>query len=318
VRALAKKKEIPIARLCDELGVSEAELRADIELLSLCGLPPYGPENLIDIQIVKDRVRLSNRVLTPPPLQLSDDEAAGLRVVLRLAEAQGWPERKALASAVRKLEAALVPARREAGRRLARRVVVPKGEDAGESWLPLARRAIETKTSLEIDYYSDGREARTVRRVDPYRVIVGTRASYLIGWCHLRRAVLTFRLDRIVRAKKTSERFEPVEEPRRPAGAVGDARSAVGDTPAVEPDPIEVSVRFSPAVARLALETYPDAKPAPGGAALWKARVWPTLAFCRQILSWGGEAVVESPADVRRQVRDYARVVAASYEDTAD
>ena len=76
VRALAKRREIPIAQLCGELGVSERELREDIELLSLCGLPPYGPESLIDIQLVRDRVRLSNRVLTPPPLQLSDEEAA--------------------------------------------------------------------------------------------------------------------------------------------------------------------------------------------------------------------------------------------------
>ena len=94
VRALVRARELPLARLCEELGIDERELRGDIELLSLCGLPPYGPDSLIDIQVVRDRVRLSNKVLAPPPLQLSDEEAAGLRVALRLAEAQGWPERR--------------------------------------------------------------------------------------------------------------------------------------------------------------------------------------------------------------------------------
>ncbi len=310
VRALSKRREIPLAQLCDELDVSESELREDIELLSLCGVPPYGPESLIDIQIVRDRVRMSNRVLTPPPLQLSDEEAAGLRVVSRIAQAQGWPESKALASAVRKLEEALVPERREAGRRLARRLLVPGTEDAGERWLPLVRRAIDGGVVLEIDYYSEGREARTVRRVNPYRVIVGPRAHYLIGWCHLRQAVLTFRLDRIVRARKTSERFDPAE-------AAGRA-DAIAEAAAVDAAPVEVRVRFSPRVARVALETYPDAKAAPDGGAVWTTRVWPSNTFCRQILAWGGEAVVEFPADVRKRVRDYARDVAKRYEERAD
>src|SRR5262249_30514319 len=121
VRALARSRVLPVARLCDELGVSEADLRADIELLSLCGLPPYGPDNLIEIQVVGDRVRLSNRVLAPPPLMLSDEEAAGMRLALKIAEAEGWPETRALRTAVGKLEEALLPERREAGRNLARR-----------------------------------------------------------------------------------------------------------------------------------------------------------------------------------------------------
>ena len=306
VRALSKRKEIPLVQLCDELGVSEDELREDIELLSLCGLPPYGPESLIDIQLVRDRVRLSNRVLTPPPLQLSDEEAAGLRIVSRIAEAQGWPESKALASAVRKLEAALVPERREAGRRLARRVLVPQVEDAGERWLPLVRKAIDDAATIEIDYYSEGRETRSVRRVDPYRVIVGPRAQYFVGWCHTRKAVLTFRLDRIVRAHRTAERFDRAAAAQRAA--------AIAEATAVDAAPIEVTVRFTPRVARVALETFPEAKPAAGGGAVWKTRVWPTVAFCRQILAWGGEAIVESPDDVRKKVREYARGVAELYE----
>jgi predicted DNA-binding transcriptional regulator YafY len=43
VRALVSTKRLPIARLCEELGVSEEELRADIELLSCAGCRLTGP-----------------------------------------------------------------------------------------------------------------------------------------------------------------------------------------------------------------------------------------------------------------------------------
>ena len=299
VRALTKTRELPIASLCDALGVDERELRADIELLSLCGLPPYGPDSLIDIQVVRDKVRLSNSVLAPPPLQLSDEEAAGLRVTLRLAEAQGWPERRALRSAVKKLEAVLLPERREGARRLARRVTVTGGEGREVRWLPLVRRAIETHTSLDTTYYSDGREELTTRRLDPYRLVTLPRGRYVIAWCHLRNRILTFRLDRFVRARRAAHRFTPPAD-LKIADYVGDATRDAADM-------VRVTVRFAAGSGVLARETYPEARPTADGGALLKARVWANLAFCREIARWGGAAEVIAPEAVRAQVREYAK-----------
>ena len=309
VRALARARELPMKTLCEELGIDEKELREDIELLSMCGLPPYGPDSLIDIQVVRDRVRLSNKVLAPPPLQLSDEEAAGLRVALRLAEAQGWPEGKALRSAVRKLEAALLPERREGARRLARRLTVAGGEGPEVKWLPVVREAIEKKTALDVTYYSDGREELTRRRIDPYRLVSTARGRYVIAWCHLRQAILTFRLDRFVRAKKTAQRFEPPAE-LKTADYVGDTTRDAGNM-------VAVTVRFRPEVAHLARETWPAAKPAPDGGAILKVKVWPNLAFCREIARWGGAAEVIGPDAVRAQVRDYAKARLRRYGATA-
>ncbi|MGH7726580.1 MAG: helix-turn-helix transcriptional regulator [Candidatus Eiseniibacteriota bacterium] len=307
VRILARAKELPIARLCEELEVTEAELRADIELLSLCGLPPYGPDNLIEIDIVGDRVRLSNRLLAPPPLQLSDEEAAGLRVALRIAEAQGWPERKALSSAIAKLEDALLPERREGARRLARRLAVEPRDRSEERFLDPVRRAIADRVTLDVEYYSDGREAMTTRRVDPYRLVALPRARYVIAWCHMRKAVLVFRLDRFLKMKRTNERFTMPDNL-----AVEDY---VGERPRDAATMVAITVRFAPEVGRVALETYPEAKATPDGGALWKTRAWPTLAFCRQMLAWGGTAEVIEPASLREQVREYADGIARRYSD---
>jgi proteasome accessory factor C len=238
-------------------------------------------------------------VLAPPPLQLSDEEAAGLRVALRLAEAQGWPERRALRSAVKKLEAALLPERREGARRLARRVAVAGGEGRETRWLPRVRRAIETRTALDVTYYSDGREELTARRIDPYRRVTLARGRYVIAWCHLRARNLTFRLDRIVRARRVAHRFTPPASQR--------VADYVGDTPRDATTTVAVTVRFAPEAARLARETYPGAKPAADGGVVLKARVWANRAFCREIARWGGAAEVVAPEAVRTQVREYAK-----------
>ena len=76
---------------------------------------------------------------------------------------------------------------------------------------------------------------------------------------------------------------------------------------------VAVTVRFAPDVCTLALESYPGAKLAPGGTAVWKTRVWPTRAFYRQIVSWGGAAEVTAPAEVREGVRAYAESVRKRY-----
>ena len=45
-----------------------------------------------------------------------------------------------------------------------------------------------------------------------------------------------------------------------------------------------------------------------------RTRVWPTLAFCRQIVAWGGAAEVIEPQAVRDQVRAYAKELVARYD----
>ena len=64
------------------------------------------------------------------------------------------------------------------------------------------RKAIETKTDLEISYL--GGKATTWRRVTPWMI----RGMNLRGWCHLRKQERDFRIDRIL------ECHEAVEDPK--------------------------------------------------------------------------------------------------------
>lgn len=62
---------------------------------------------------------------------------------------------------------------------------------------PLVEQAMRTRTPVKIRYAgSDGKI--TVRVVQPLRVTLSEQATYLIGYCQLRKEERSFRLDRIV------------------------------------------------------------------------------------------------------------------------
>jgi predicted DNA-binding transcriptional regulator YafY len=58
-------------------------------------------------------------------------------------------------------------------------------------------RAISKHRTVEMRYYTAGRDKMTHRKVDPYHLRFAAGALYLIGYCHLRRDVRMFAVDRI-------------------------------------------------------------------------------------------------------------------------
>jgi predicted DNA-binding transcriptional regulator YafY len=58
-------------------------------------------------------------------------------------------------------------------------------------------RAITRKRTVEMRYYTAGRDSTNRRKVDPYRLWYAAGALYLIAYCHLRRDVRMFAVDRI-------------------------------------------------------------------------------------------------------------------------
>jgi predicted DNA-binding transcriptional regulator YafY len=67
---------------------------------------------------------------------------------------------------------------------------------------------------VRIDYYVHGRDERTTREVDPYRVYADHGQWYFVGYDHLREEERLFRVDRVVEVETLDETFEPPEEQR--------------------------------------------------------------------------------------------------------
>ncbi|MCU1676148.1 MAG: hypothetical protein JWM93_906 [Frankiales bacterium] len=181
-----------VADAAAAFGVSDKQIRDDLDLLFVCGLPGYGPGDLIDVSYEGDTVTLSNADAIGRPLRLVADEALALIVALRaLADEQVDDEQDAVRRALAKLE-------RAAGDAAAGAANVSVVFEAQAPVLTAVRDALTRGKRLHLSYYVPGRDETTERDVDPMRVLVIDQLPYLEGWCRLADGVRIFRLDRVV------------------------------------------------------------------------------------------------------------------------
>lgn len=69
---------------------------------------------------------------------------------------------------------------------------------------PTIEEALRIKGKLRIIYLSAYNDTTTTRLIEPLEVSMNRRYTYIIAYCHLRKDRCTFRLDRILEAKKVS------------------------------------------------------------------------------------------------------------------
>ena len=176
---LLARPGIRVAEAAADLGVSERQLREDLELLWVCGLPGYGPGDLIDMAFDGDRVTITYDAGIDRPLRLTPDEALALVVALRmLAETPGGgrPGRGGAGAGQD----------RGGGRGAAAPVAVRLPGDARPVAASCGRRCSGGR-ALRITYYTATRDEITERVVDPMRVVVVGGRGYLEAWCRRRR-----------------------------------------------------------------------------------------------------------------------------------
>ncbi|MEU1603053.1 helix-turn-helix transcriptional regulator [Micromonospora matsumotoense] len=186
---LLARPGIEVAEAAGDLGVTERQLREDLELLWVCGLPGYGPGDLIDMAFDGDRVTITYDAGIDRPLRLTPDEALALVVALRmLAETPGVANRDAVERALAKIENA-------AGDLVGAPVAVRlPGEGRRVQEL---RAAVERRRALRITYYTAARDESTERTIDPLRMLMVDGRAYVEAWCRRAEAVRLFRADRI-------------------------------------------------------------------------------------------------------------------------
>ena len=71
------------AEAAQELGVSTATLMTDLNQLWMCGLPGYGPGDLIDLSFSEESIEVTFSAGIDRPLRLTSTEATALLVALR-------------------------------------------------------------------------------------------------------------------------------------------------------------------------------------------------------------------------------------------
>ncbi|AJG93419.1 YafY family transcriptional regulator [Bacillus anthracis] len=80
-----------------------------------------------------------------------------------------------------------------------------------ETFLKELEQAVADGYSVKILYHKSGEKQLNYRLVDPYRIIYWNNKWYMIGFCHLRNDIRSFRVDRIESLMLTENKFNQPE-----------------------------------------------------------------------------------------------------------
>lgn len=294
----------PIADVAREFDVSEDQLRADLNLIWVCGLPGYGPGDLIDVVWEGDGVTLTNADTIARPLRLTPEEALALVAALRaLSGVPGVVDTASVDRALAKIESAAGAA--VAGDRV---LSAPAEGDAVAADVATAvTDALARGRRLHLSYWVPARDETTERDVDPIRLFTSEGAAYLSGWCRRVEDLRTFRLDRVLTATVLDV----------PAEVPADARNRGLRAELFEPAPDDqlVSLSVQPP-ARWVSDYYPceSVTERPDGGLDITLRVRDPEWASRMALGLAGVGEVTRPQDLAARIRATAGAALDHYQ----
>lgn len=284
-----------VDEIAQRFDVSADQVRSDLDLILMIGVPPYTPAEYIDVDVVDDHVWLRLGAVFRRPLRLSPAEGIAVLAAGRtLLSVPGSDPDGPLATGLAKLEAALA-------------APGPSVEVDEPEHLAELRDALDRSEQLEIRYWSAGRDETTARIVDPHLVYCALGHWYLSAYCHRAGDERVFRVDRIRNLEPTG----------KVVARSADVRPVVDDSGEVyrpSPEDPRVTLRLGPS-ARWIAEKYPTelAEEAADGRLLVTLAVSEPAWLERLLLQLGPEAEIDSPAQWRERRRSAARRVLDRY-----
>jgi proteasome accessory factor C len=234
---LMEQGEATVAAMTERFEISEAELLKDIELVAMCGLPPYIDE-MIDVWIDEGVVYAGIPRVFTKPLRLTAPEGFALLTAGRAAmQLPGADTGGALDRALRTLGAALGDAAPDDAA-----VLIDNPPPASADGVA---QAAADGARLRIRYWSAWRDEVTEREVTPRAVFTDRGRWYLIADDRASGEERRFRIDRIEEWARTGEIDppRPVEVPTADEWFAGEALP-------------EVVLRLAPSATWVA-ESYP-------------------------------------------------------------
>jgi proteasome accessory factor C len=245
---LMEMGEVPLADVARRFAMTEAQVQKDLELVAMCGLPPFVDE-MVDVFVDDGIVYVGIPRLFTRPLRLTAPEAFSLLTSARAAmELPGAEPGGALGRGLGKLAAVLA----NAG------LVAPPGGAAGSDddtagvVVDLARpeltdtlaEAAASGAELGIRYFSPARAEITERSIVPRHVFADSGNWYVLADDDRSQSRRTFRIDRIESIEATGRTVD-VEDTASPPDRFFD-----------DVDVARATIRLAP-TAQWVLDQYP-------------------------------------------------------------
>ena len=296
------------SHLARELEVDPRTVRRDITYLRD---QLHAP---VEFDPVRNGYRYSEPTFRLPYLQMTEGELVAVLLAERLlGQYRGTPFEVDLKRAFAKMTALLpdaVSIRLDAAADCLS--VLPSVQttyDPG-TFESLARAAVGRR-SVEMVYWTAGRNATTRRSFDPYNLMLRDEGWYAVGRCHHRDEVLVFALQRVRSLRESGETFERPPDFRVEDYMGGSFRAVRGE------GDHRVVLRFSPGFAgRIAERTWhasQSVEPMEDGGLILRFEVSDLREVKRWVMFWGTECNVIEPDELRRVVVAEMRLLMTYY-----
>ena len=248
-----------------------------------------------------------------PPLVFTPEEAVALYLGTGMVrELWGPLYQDAAQGALAKLDNVLPDNQRAEVAWAARSLIAtglqrPNLTDCGAG-LAVLRTAIREHRRVRFTYHSLARPQAVEREVDPYALVHRWGWWYVVGYCHLRRAMRSFRVDRMTALEMLDGKFESPAE--------FDIRAFLAGEEQTQPT-VRVRLRFVAEAAHIAYANraaWEDLQVQPDGTILVTLSMPEMYMAASFALSYGPIVTVVEPEELRAMVREWAQATVAQYE----
>lgn len=189
--------------IAQRLDVDRRTVRRYITVLETLGVP-----------VMTEQGRFGGYSLIPgyklPPLMFNDEETLAIVLGLLAARQLGLDDAApAISSVEAKLERVMPEALKRRVRSISEttRIVLPQSQARyDDKSLLVLTKGVQQERRVSLVYQPPDREP-VPREIDPYGLVFRRGRWYIGGFCHLRQALRTFRLDRISKVHLCTETF---------------------------------------------------------------------------------------------------------------
>jgi predicted DNA-binding transcriptional regulator YafY len=291
---------VELARFCD---VDRRTIYRDIETMDAVGVPVWQLDGKFGI----DRESYQSTV------RLNLNETVALYFAARLLAHHSDENNPHVVGALDKIAASLPDA--TLGEHMARAADVIRAKPLRPGYvqtLETLTRAWADRRLVRIQYWAAERPEPQERIIAPYFLEVSRTepASYVVAHDRLRDALRTFKVERIQEAELLPDHYVIPED----FDVYKWLESSWG---IIADEEVEVRLRFTPTAARRVQESVwhhsQQLAALPDGGCLLTMRVGGIREIKNWVMSWGAEVEVLAPAELRTQVAEDSRRMAAQY-----
>ena len=252
---LSSRPGVTFTDAANHFGISIDQLTNDLYQLVVCGVPGYGPDQLVDIDFYDlERIWVTDPQTLQTPMRLTADELVAMSIALRLlALVPGFAYRSEVDDLLAKLEAANIETVALASEALFG--ITPQIDVETQE---LVHQSLQSNTKLGFQYLS-GSQAVSNRVTSPIRVFSVDDHQYLDAYCDNAEGRRLFRLDRINEAYVINEpaklpdrndesiNLDAVKEAPRAILRLSDCTTWLAEEPGVEvitTKPLTISIPY--------------------------------------------------------------------------